>query len=131
MKRVLLVSAASLLITFVSPAQAHRDGCHRWHSCPSDRGTYECGDLGYTSGCPASAGRQPVAAPVVAAAPPVAGGSRHALTGVNLRAGPSTQSAIVMTLKAGIGVDVVNCAASWCQVRVGNRAGYVLQTYLR
>ena len=35
-----------------SPAQAHRSGCHRWHSCPSDRGTYICGDIGYCSGCP-------------------------------------------------------------------------------
>ena len=131
MKRVLLVSAASLLMAFVSPAQAHRDGCHRWHSCPSDRGTYECGDLGYTSGCPASSGRQPAAVPVVSAAPPVAGGRRYALTGVNLRAGPSTQSAIIMTLKAGTGVEVVKCAASWCQVQVGNRSGYVLQAYLR
>ncbi len=33
-------------------AEAHRSGCHRWHSCPSDRGTYICGDLGYCSGCP-------------------------------------------------------------------------------
>ncbi|HEV8601321.1 MAG TPA: hypothetical protein VGQ87_01845 [Patescibacteria group bacterium] len=31
---------------------AHRSGCHRWHSCPSDSGSYVCGDLGYTSGCP-------------------------------------------------------------------------------
>jgi endonuclease YncB( thermonuclease family) len=31
---------------------AHRSGCHRWHSCPSDRGTYVCGDLGYCSQCP-------------------------------------------------------------------------------
>ncbi len=31
--------------------EAHRSGCHRWHSCPSDRGTYICGDLGYCSGC--------------------------------------------------------------------------------
>jgi hypothetical protein len=31
---------------------AHRSGCHRWHSCPSDRGTYTCGDLGYCSACP-------------------------------------------------------------------------------
>jgi hypothetical protein len=37
-----------------SPASAHRDGCHRWHSCPSDTGSYVCGDLGYTSGCPVS-----------------------------------------------------------------------------
>ncbi len=33
-------------------AEAHRSGCHRWHSCPSDRGTYICGDLGYCSACP-------------------------------------------------------------------------------
>jgi len=31
---------------------AHRSGCHRWHSCPSDRGTYICGDTGYCSQCP-------------------------------------------------------------------------------
>lgn len=33
-------------------ALAHRSGCHRWHSCPSDRATYICGDLGYCSQCP-------------------------------------------------------------------------------
>jgi hypothetical protein len=35
-----------------TPAAAHQSGCHRWHSCPSDSGSYVCGDLGYTSGCP-------------------------------------------------------------------------------
>ena len=30
---------------------AHRDGCHRWHSCPSDDGSYVCGDLGYDDEC--------------------------------------------------------------------------------
>lgn len=35
-----------------APAQAHRDGCHRWHSCPSDSGSYVCGDLGNDSECP-------------------------------------------------------------------------------
>lgn len=35
-----------------SVAEAHRDGCHRWHSCPSDTGSYVCGDLGYDSECP-------------------------------------------------------------------------------
>jgi endonuclease YncB( thermonuclease family) len=29
----------------------HRDGCHRWHSCPSDDGSYVCGDKGYDSEC--------------------------------------------------------------------------------
>ena len=33
-------------------AYANRSGCHRWHSCPPDRGTYTCGDLGYCSQCP-------------------------------------------------------------------------------
>lgn len=31
---------------------AHRSGCHRYHSCPSDTGSYVCGDLGYDSQCP-------------------------------------------------------------------------------
>jgi hypothetical protein len=33
-------------------AEAHRSGCHRWHSCPSDTGSYVCGDLGYDDYCP-------------------------------------------------------------------------------
>ncbi|AXG78427.1 hypothetical protein [Streptomyces paludis] len=35
----------------VAATPAHRDGCHRWHSCPSDTGSYVCGDLGYFSEC--------------------------------------------------------------------------------
>lgn len=35
-----------------TPAFAHQSGCHRWHSCPSDHGTYTCGDTGYCSQCP-------------------------------------------------------------------------------
>ena len=35
----------------VSEAEAHQDGCHRWHSCPSDSGSYVCGDTGYASEC--------------------------------------------------------------------------------
>lgn len=32
---------------FTPDALAHRSGCHRWHSCPSDSGSYTCGDAGY------------------------------------------------------------------------------------
>jgi hypothetical protein len=39
---LLLLSLFLPVITF-----AHRSGCHRWHSCPSDTGSYICGDLGY------------------------------------------------------------------------------------
>jgi len=30
-----------------APVFAHRSGCHRWHSCPSDSGSYTCGDAGH------------------------------------------------------------------------------------
>ncbi len=50
--------SVTLLLSIVLPSskvEAHRSGCHRWHSCPSDTGSYVCGDLGYTSQCPPSA----------------------------------------------------------------------------
>ena len=47
----LLTIAAVVAVVALGPAstvsEAHRDGCHRWHTCPSDTGSYECGDLGY------------------------------------------------------------------------------------
>lgn len=36
-----------LFVSWVSPALAHRSGCHTLHSCLSDSGSYICGDLGY------------------------------------------------------------------------------------
>lgn len=41
-----------ILICLPSLTVAHRSGCHRWHSCPSDSGSYICGDIGYCSYCP-------------------------------------------------------------------------------
>jgi hypothetical protein len=46
-----IVLAVVLFLSYTLPAFAHRSGCHRWHSCPSDRGTYTCGDLGYCGQC--------------------------------------------------------------------------------
>ena len=46
--RLLLIVAVAFTAI---DALAHRSGCHRWHSCPSDHGTYVCGDLGHCSGC--------------------------------------------------------------------------------
>ena len=40
------------VIADIGDKLVHRSGCHRWHSCPSDRGTYTCGDKGYCSACP-------------------------------------------------------------------------------
>lgn len=39
---------------FVLDGEGHRDGCHRWHSCPSDNGSYVCGDLGHDDECSGS-----------------------------------------------------------------------------
>jgi hypothetical protein len=41
-----LVFAAAMALSALAlgiaatPAEAHRGGCHRWHSCPSDHATY-------------------------------------------------------------------------------------------
>jgi hypothetical protein len=43
-----LLAGAALIVE----AASHPDGCHRWHSCPSDDGSYVCGDLGHCSECP-------------------------------------------------------------------------------
>ena len=47
-----LLLAGLLIFLTVPVADAHRSGCHRWHSCPSDHGTYTCGDTGHCSQCP-------------------------------------------------------------------------------
>src|SRR5687768_14240071 len=51
---ILLVTILISIVIFpIFPLEsfAHRDGCHRWHSCPSDTGSYVCGDLGYYAYC--------------------------------------------------------------------------------
>src|SRR5688572_14560836 len=44
-----------ILLVFLSmvppDTSAHKCGCHRWHSCPSHTGSYECGDLGHDKYC--------------------------------------------------------------------------------
>lgn len=49
---IAIAATGAVLGTSAPPASAHQSGCHRWHSCPSDSGSYVCGDLGYYSGCP-------------------------------------------------------------------------------
>lgn len=48
---IAVLVALSCVLAWSRPADAHRDGCHRWHSCPSDTGSYVCGDTGYFSEC--------------------------------------------------------------------------------
>lgn len=67
---VLIVSGATALSL---SALAHRSGCHRWHSCPSDTGSYVCGDLGHSNYCPKAATttkpKPPPAKPATASPP--------------------------------------------------------------
>lgn len=52
MKYLLFIIPILLSLMLIPPMiDAHQDGCHRWHSCPSDSGSYVCGDLGYDSEC--------------------------------------------------------------------------------
>jgi hypothetical protein len=47
------LALAAAVVTFLSTSVwAHRSGCHRWHSCPSDTGSYICGDTGRCFECP-------------------------------------------------------------------------------
>lgn len=45
-----------LLLVLAASALAHQSGCHAAHSCPSDTGSYVCGDTGNYNFCPALAG---------------------------------------------------------------------------
>lgn len=52
MRTVVIVAIFVLTACLYSDvASAHRSGCHAWHSCPSDHGTYECGDTGHCNQC--------------------------------------------------------------------------------
>jgi hypothetical protein len=59
--------AIVVLGTWIVAGQAHRSGCHGWHSCPSDERTYVCGDRGHRDQCPDNqfclAGKPRVTAP--------------------------------------------------------------------
>ena len=123
------VGTAALLFMLLGPAYAHRDGCHRWHSCPSDSGSYTCGDLGYTTYCPAA--ERPAVAAVPSGAPPVSGAVRATTANVNLRSGPSADTEKVATLASGTRVALLSCGSGWCKVSTKGRVGYVSQKYLR
>lgn len=48
----LLLRFALVVLAFTATAaatptisEAHQHGCHRWHTCPSDTGSYVCGDI--------------------------------------------------------------------------------------
>lgn len=50
--RILGSLLACIVLTYAYDAIAHRSGCHAQHSCPSDTGSYVCGDTGNCAQCP-------------------------------------------------------------------------------
>lgn len=50
-----IIAIVSVLF-IAKPVFAHHSGCHNLHTCPSDTGTYVCGDLGYSCNGSTSAG---------------------------------------------------------------------------
>jgi phosphatidylserine/phosphatidylglycerophosphate/cardiolipin synthase-like enzyme len=46
-RRTSIALAFILFCAWSLSLDAHQDPCHRRHSCPSDQGTYVCGDLGH------------------------------------------------------------------------------------
>ena len=49
--RLLVSLFATIILAYGYDTFAHRSGCHAAHSCPSDTGTYICGDTGNCSQC--------------------------------------------------------------------------------
>jgi len=51
-----------------------------------------------------------------------------AVNNVNLRQGPGTNYAVILTIPGGSNVDVGSCGGEWCQVTFQGRHGYAIAT---
>jgi endonuclease YncB( thermonuclease family) len=49
---MLILVSLVVVVGSLRHSEAHQDPCHRLHSCPSDHGTYVCGDKGRCDQCP-------------------------------------------------------------------------------
>lgn len=82
-RHLIMLLMVVLVGGWLLPGAGHQDPCHRLHSCPSDHGTYVCGDTGRCDQCPDNlyclAGKPRVASSVNPAPVPP-GPSPHATT---------------------------------------------------
>jgi uncharacterized protein YraI len=60
---------------------------------------------------------------------PVAAEAAYVTGSVNMRTGPGTQYAVILTIPAGSRVQVGGCS-SWCSVSYGGARGYVSASYI-
>jgi len=119
--------AAFLAILLMPTAFAHQDGCHSQHSCPSDSGSYVCGDLGIDTYCPKTeqsdstdtAASTPSPAPIDSTEIiPLEGKQGTINRSSNIRSGPGTTFAIVGAGRAGQTVTLrgQTLDGSWYQI---------------
>ncbi len=75
----------------------------------------------------------PAATPTPEPETPAAGGTEavvHSAGGLNLRAQPSLQSAVLAVIPQGESILVTERGATWCAVRYGGMTGHVMSQYL-
>ncbi|MFN8510257.1 MAG: hypothetical protein U0Z75_06805 [Deinococcaceae bacterium] len=108
-----------LLFFLAQKAEAHRDGCHRWHSCPSDTGSYTCGDLGYFTYCGNTEIGDGNAKP------------GKAKDNVHLWSNPSEKSKSLQVLRKETPLTVLLCDSAWCVVTAGDSVGFMMQKYIQ
>ncbi len=115
--------AIFMALPFASTAFAHRDGCHTHHSCPSDTGSYVCGDLGIDTYCPKAQQLIPdvsSSTPNIGSAEiiPLEDKSGTINRSSNIRSGPGTNFAIVGTGRAGqvVTISGQTVDGSWYQL---------------
>lgn len=128
-----------------SIAQAHRSGCHRWHSCPSDTGSYVCGDIGHSNYCGGTVVQptprptqpptlSPTAVPAYTApssstsapsAPPLQRPQRAGRVSadlLNVRSGPSTDYPVIGGFTRDIRIMIHESSNGWLRTDYQDRS---------
>ena len=124
--KTLILTALTLAPLFaLSSAQAHRSGCHRWHSCESDRATYTCGDTGHSNYCDTPTPSSVAPAVVVQPTALVLDGP------IKFRASPSRKGKILFQLPTGGVVNLGLCGKDWCAVGYGKSRGWMMKKFLK
>lgn len=52
-----------------------------------------------------------------------------AISNLNVRSGPSTESKVVYQVPKGAMIDLYNCQSAWCEIKVAGHTGYVAKRY--
>lgn len=120
-----MFGVAALVYLFASPAEAHRSGCHRWHTCPSDTGSY-------TMGSPAVnvPTTRVASAPAVTSSYTSSASNAMMTSNVNLRASASRAGRVLRVVPKSAVVSLYSCAGTWCRVKYQGQEGYVSKDYV-